>query len=178
MRGLVIAVILLTPSVASAADFTIETGAGVALSIDHTSRANTATYGFTVPTLSVGAFVTHDLAIIGRVSNAALHTDDNLGFGHETFFGGGVQYWITDGFFVSGALGATALGRGVLVGLGRHQENGFGFNARCGVPFANFDKSTVSGFLEWTAIWYPETQTYIASNRHTVAVGIEWQFGR
>ncbi|MBI2389152.1 MAG: hypothetical protein HYV09_06010 [Deltaproteobacteria bacterium] len=179
MRFLLIAVLLATPSVASAGNFTVEAGAGVALGVQRSPEyhSSNTSYGFALPSLSLGAFVAPDLAVVGRVSSTALD-DEGHGFGHQTFFGAGVQYWASDHFFVGGAIGAAATGRGVLLGLGRHQRNGFGLNARAGVRMAHFGRNAISSFLEWTPVWYAESDTYVASTVHALAAGVEWQFGR
>jgi hypothetical protein len=162
-------------------DLTTEVGIGVAATVDRiapgteVSRTETRV-GVTIPSVGFGAFVTPDLALLARVTNTAVHQYG--AFSHQTLVGGGAQYWITDHVNVAGTFGAAFLGRGVLAGLGRHQQTGFGFDLRLGVPLARADRHVLGAFFAWTPTWYSESLSYVASNMHTLTVGIDWQLDR
>jgi hypothetical protein len=176
------AAVLLFPNSARATErsgVTIELGAGLGYQLqvprDAPSYESKGYLGFAPPSLSLGAFVTSDLAIFVRT--ASISTKPVTRFETSSFVGVGAQYWATDRVFVALAGGLSVHGRGIVIGFADPTQTGFAIDARVGYAFERVGRHAFSIYGELLPAFYSANDRYIGWNSYAVIVGAEWQLG-
>jgi len=152
--------------------FTIELGLG--LGITHIIPDGGSSHneiGLAPLSLSLGGFVTSNLAIMFRMAGTSYYPDvpgTDISVALLGFYGVHVQYWINDMLFVSGGPGLA------LYGINPWDNDsdleGFGFGLRAGFSFANWENHSLRVSLELFPSFF-ENMTVMAE-----AINFEWQY--
>ncbi len=131
---------------------TVEVGLGVGwLNISGNSDSETSDLGTSL-FFAVGAWITPQLAITGRIAAVGLSEDD-LSVTHA-FFGPALQYWLTDQVWLGGGVGLT--GFRVSDGFSGEQIDGFGFDLRAGYSLSVGGENTLNLSFELIPGFYSE----------------------
>lgn len=132
---------------------TWKTGSGTGPCFDCGSggRRYTQELGFALLSLSLGGFVRHDTAILGRVAGTSYTDGRNLML--YNFYGPVLEWWPMDSLFLSWGAGLSTFGRNPFQSRPSRTAYGVGFDARVGVALAQgrdndltFAFETIPGF--------------------------------
>jgi hypothetical protein len=109
------------------------------------------------PTVGAGARIGDNLWVLGRISLVIAPHDTTF-----AFFGGSLQYFPTDRFFVAGGLGFVEQDFRKISGTNTTGYGGFALDARAGVNLFPDYRHTVLLQLELTPTIYSDTQSLSA----------------
>lgn len=131
-------------------------------------------FGFEPHALSLGGFITNDVAILFRWKSTYHFTSNSEGQSAQQFLGTfacHIQWWFTDDFFVAGGLGAAAFG----FGFGAADDDpswtvGLGTAARIGYAFYRLDHHAFKLSLEAIAGFFGRGMAFGQT------LNVEWQY--
>lgn len=174
--------------------FTAEVGLGLAFltSSSHEPMRDHSNIGLAPLQLSLGGWVSPKVALMFRMAGTSyfrqtaddLYTVDKYGVPQKSggktyqigsdFYGGVVQYWPSERFFVSGGVGLALFGTNPLQDIPKEYqftETGLGFDARAGWVFAVGGKQHAFGLVAEVIPTFTSKTTAIGS-----ALNLQWQF--
>lgn len=131
-------------------------------------RERTSKFGLAPLSLSLGGFLSPDLAMMARMAGTSYFDgDDQL---VNSFYGVVVQYWLNDVIFVGGGPGFAVYGPNAFVSRSSVDPvAGFGVNARLGAMPASNEEHGFGVVFELFPSWYAEEMVVGA------ALNLQWQ---
>ncbi|MFO0679662.1 MAG: hypothetical protein U0169_24255 [Polyangiaceae bacterium] len=172
--------------------FTLELGLGGSLTfVGGAARSGygAGNLGFTPISISVGAFVNRNVALMGRTTGTAFFETrgGKTYVATSSFFGVATQIYLVDSFFVGAGVGVARLATSEAPAIlfQPHGEAGFGFEARAGYAFATAKHHVFALTFEVIPTFYGTSPVVSGGTLTTVSggtsivgtsLGLEWQY--
>lgn len=152
--------------------FTLEFGFGMGLTTtwNHTTtdpgastlsplaKQSGTRFGIAPPSLSLGAFITRDFALMARTAGTSYFTtasDGHLSSVGSTFYGITGQYWLSDAWFIGAGVGLGVYGTNPLTpSADDFHVTGVAFTGRGGYSFFNRKHISLAAVLELFPAFY------------------------
>lgn len=156
--------------------FTLELGLGAAMTnLTPTSGQSQSQFGLAPLSLSLGGFVTKDVAFLVRAAGSSYFEKNKLTGGTDQyvngFYGAHVQYWFNDELMISAGPGVAVFGRNrFLSGPATEAVVGYGASVRIGYAFATMKHHAFRIAYEAFPSKYDDKFVFGS------AINLEWQY--